>query len=156
MHVTAPRSGPPPSRVADEARIVQALLTVVTAFTTRHADALLTAYSLDADWIDEFGTALHGRDAIVAHLRHQFADPRLTAASLAAPPMLTLRWLDDDAVIATTSLERRQHTAIDGRRVSRRRTYSLKVLIRSAEDRWLIVSDIYADARDPADAGAST
>jgi hypothetical protein len=135
MHVTAPRSGPPPSRAADEARIVQALLTVVTAFTNRHAEVLLTAYSLDADWID---------------------DPRLTAASLAAPPMLTLRWLDDDAVIATTSLERRHHTAIDGRRVSRRRTHSLKVLTRSAEDRWLIVSDIYADARDPADTGAST
>jgi hypothetical protein len=59
-----------------------------------------------------------------------------------------LRWLDGDAVVATTYLERRSQHTLDGRTLPPRRTHSLKVLTRIGPDGWQIVSDIYADARD--------
>jgi uncharacterized protein (TIGR02246 family) len=146
MHATTSPADPPPSHATDEEHVVHALLTVATAFTTRDAEALRTAYTPDADWINASGTALHGRDAIIDHLRQLFTDPHFAAASLVGPPTLSLRWLDDDAVIATTYLERRRQQTIDGRTLPRRRTHSLKVLTRSDHGTWLIVSDIYADA----------
>jgi uncharacterized protein (TIGR02246 family) len=48
-------------------------LVVATAFATLDAEALRTVYASDADWIDASGRALHGREAIVEHLRDLFA-----------------------------------------------------------------------------------
>ncbi len=148
MYASAPLpSGPPPSRAVDEQHIVQTLITVATAFATFNAEALHTSYTPDADWIDAGGIALYGRDAIVDHLRQRFAVPHLTASSLVGHPTLSLRWVHDDVVIATTYLERRSHRKTDGCSPSRRRTHSLKVLTRSDHHTWLIVSEISADAR---------
>ncbi len=139
MPAAASVSGPPPSRESDEEHIVHALIAVARAFATFNADAVRTAYAPDADCIDADGNAVHGRDAIVDHLRRVFAVPHLGPASLVTPPTLTLRWLGDDVVIATTYLERRGEPP--------RRSHSLKVLTRGDEETWLIVADIYADAR---------
>jgi uncharacterized protein (TIGR02246 family) len=146
MPATASPSGLPHSRPTDEEHIVRTLLTVATAFATLDAAALRTAYAADADWIGTDGTELHGRNAIIDHLRRLFAASQPPTGSLVHPPTLSLRWLDDDAVIATTYLERRSQRTIDGRTLPRRGTHSLKVLTRSEHDRWLIVADIYADA----------
>jgi len=127
---------------------VHALIAVAKAFATFNADAVRTAFAPDADYIDTDGNALHGRDSIIDHLRRLFAVPRLGPASLIAPPTLTLRWLGDDVVIATTSVERRGEPTTDGRPLPPRRTHSLKVLTRGDDGAWLIVSDISADAPD--------
>ena len=147
VHASASMPAPPPSRAVDEQRVVETLITVATACATFNADALQTAYTSDADWISADGTALHGRDSIIDHVRQRFADPHLDEGPLSGPPRLSLRWLDDDAVIATIYAERRELPTIDGGPFSRRRTRSLKVLTRCGPDSWLIVSDITANAR---------
>ena len=144
--VTTSRSEPPCSHALDEEHIVEALIAVATAFATGNADAARTAYALDADCVDASGNELHGRDAIVGHLRRRFAVPRLGPGSLIAPPTLSLRWLGDHVVIATTYLQRHGEQTSDGQPLPPRRTHSLKVLTRSDDGSWLIVSDIYADA----------
>jgi uncharacterized protein (TIGR02246 family) len=147
---------PPPSRAVDEEQIVQALIALAMAFATFNAEGLRALYTPDADWIDASGTALHGRDAIIDHLRELFADPHVCAGSLVGAPKLSLRWIDDDAVIATTYVERRSQQTVDGRTLPRRRTHTLKVLARSEQGVWLITSDIHADAHDPRDNGPPT
>jgi ketosteroid isomerase-like protein len=148
MRAVVPQPDPPWSSAVDEEHVVHALLIVATAFATLDADTLGSVYAADADWIDASGTALHGREAIVDHLRGLFAADHLGAGSLVGPPTLSLRWLDADAVVATTYLERRSQHTLDGRTLPPRRTHSLKVLTRAVPDGWQIVSDIYADARD--------
>jgi ketosteroid isomerase-like protein len=148
MRAVAPLPDPSSSRAVDEEHVVHALLVVATAFATLDAEALRTVYASDADWIDATGRTLQGSEAIIGHLRELFAAPHFAAGSLAGPPTLSLRWLDGDAVVATTCLERRSQHALDGRTVPPRRTHSLKVLTRRLPDGWQIVSDLYADARD--------
>ncbi len=148
MRAMAPPPEPSSSRAVDEEHVVHALLVVATAFATLDAQALRTVYASDADWVDASGRALHGREAIVGHLRVLFAAPHFAAGSLVGPPTLSLRWLDGDTVVATTYLERRGQRTLDGRTLPPCRTHSLKVLTRVGPDGWQIVSDIYADARD--------
>jgi uncharacterized protein (TIGR02246 family) len=148
MRAVVPLPDPSSSRAVDEEHVVHALLVVATAFATLDAEALRAVYASDADWIDASGRALHGREAIVGHFRDLFAAPHFAAGSLAGPPTLSLRWLDGDAVVATTYLERRSQHTLDGRMLPSRRTHSLKVLTRRIPDGWQIVSDIYADVRD--------
>jgi uncharacterized protein (TIGR02246 family) len=154
MQTAAFPSDPSPSRAADEERIVHTLITVATASTTRDPHALGTVYACDADWIDAFGTVRHGRQAIIERLDRLVADPRFTLARLVGRPELSLRWLDDDTVIATTSLERRRQQTIDGPTLPPRRTHSLRVLTRREQDTWQIVSQIDNDALD--DDGSTT
>jgi len=147
MHTAAfPPDPSSRSRAGDEERIVHTLITVATAYTTRDPHALGAVYAGDADWIDAFGTARHGRQAIIERLARLFADPRFTVAPLVGRPKLSLRWLDDDTVIATTSLERRRQQEIDGPTLPPRRSHSLRVLTRSEHDTWQIVSQLDADA----------
>jgi uncharacterized protein (TIGR02246 family) len=148
MRTVVPQPDPSWSSAVDEEHVVHALLAVATAFATLDADALRSVYAPDADWIDASGRALHGREAIVEHLRGLFAADHLGSGSLVGLPTLSLRWLDGDAVVATTYLERRSQHTLDGRTLPPRRTHSLKVLTRIGPDGWQIVSDIYADARD--------
>ena len=147
MHSAASPPDPPPSRAVDEEHIVQRLLALATALATFDTKAVGAAYAPEADLIDADGTALHGRDAIVEHVRQRFEKRQLGAGALVGVPILWLRWLDDDTAIATTYHERRCHP-LDGRRPPTRRTHSLKVLIRSEHGSWLILSDLHADARD--------
>jgi uncharacterized protein (TIGR02246 family) len=148
MPTAAYAPDPSRSRAADEERIVHTLITVATAHTTRDPQTLGTVYACDADWIDVFGTARHGRQAIVERHDRLFADPRYTLAPLVGRPKLSLRWLNDDTVIATTSLQRRRRQTIDVPPLPPRRTHTLKVLTRSQHDTWQIVTHIDTDARD--------
>jgi uncharacterized protein (TIGR02246 family) len=147
MHAAAPLPDPARSRAVDEQSVVQTLLTVVSGFVTRDVEAVCTAYSSDADWIDADGTALHGRDAIVERVRRVFHERPHAADARVGGARLSLRWLNDDAVVATAYVERRR-TQLDGRTLPRLRSYSLKVLTRLEHNKWRIVSDIDADSRD--------
>lgn len=55
--------------------------------------------------------------------------------------------LGDDVAVATTYLEREGQRTAEGGELPVRRNHSLKVLPRDG-DRWLIVSELYMDARE--------
>jgi len=58
----------------DQQAIGKTLLTLLTGFRNRDAEALRAVYSDDADWVNAFGTVKRGRDDIVEYLRGLFAD----------------------------------------------------------------------------------
>jgi ketosteroid isomerase-like protein len=49
----------------DQQAIGKTLLTLLTSFRDRDAEALRAVYSNDADWVDAFGTVKRGREEIV-------------------------------------------------------------------------------------------
>ncbi len=148
MRAITPSPDPSSSRALDEEHVVDALLVVANAFVTLDAQVLHHVYTADADWIDASGRSLHGREAIVRHLHDLFTAPHFSPGTLVGPPTLSLRWLDRDAVVATTYLERRSRHTLDGQTFPPLRSHSLKILTRRDPDGWEIVSEIYADARD--------
>ena len=58
----------------DQQAIGKTLLTSLTSFRDRDAEALRAVYSDDADWVNAFGTVKRGRGEIVEYLRGLFAD----------------------------------------------------------------------------------
>jgi hypothetical protein len=71
---------------ADQEAIGSTLLTLLTAFENRDAEALQEVYSADADWVNAFGTVKRGRDEIVDYLRGLFRDDNFNRGELAGPP----------------------------------------------------------------------
>jgi uncharacterized protein (TIGR02246 family) len=134
----------------DAAAIEHTLRTLQIAFRSRDADALRDVYTADADWTNAFGTTLSGRDAIVAYLKGLFADAHFGAGQLVGPPQVSIRPVTPDVVVAKTYAEIAGQQTADGKELPTRRNHSLKVLARQPDGRWLIVSDIYMDARDEA------
>lgn len=132
----------------DAAAIEQTLRTLQVAFASRNAGPLRDVYVADADWTNAFGTTRSGRDAIVAYLEGLFADPHFGAGRLAGPPQVSVRPVTDDVVVAKTFVEIAGQQTADGKELPKRRNHSLKVLARQPDGRWLIVSEIYMDARD--------
>jgi len=134
----------------DAAAIEQTLRTVQVAFLRRDADALRDVYAADADWTNAFGTTCSGRDAIVSYLRGLFADRHFGAGALVGAPQVSVRAVSPEVVVAKTYVEIAGQQTADGKPMPSRRNHSLKVLSRQGDGRWLIVSDIYMDARDEA------
>jgi uncharacterized protein (TIGR02246 family) len=132
----------------DALAIEHTLRTLQIAFQSRNADALQEVYAADADWTNAFGTTRSGRDAIVAYLRGLFADARFGAGRLVGAPQVSIRAVTPDVVVAKTYAEIAGQQTVDGKQLPLRRNHSLKVLARQPDGRWLIVSEIYMDARD--------
>jgi uncharacterized protein (TIGR02246 family) len=132
----------------DAMAIEQTLRTLQVAFASRNAELLRDVYIADADWTNAFGTTRSGRDAIVAYLKGLFADPHFGAGRLAGPPQVSVRPVTNDVVVARTYVEIAGQQTADGKELPKRRNHSLKVLARQPDGRWLIVSEIYMDARD--------
>ena len=132
----------------DATAIGQTLRTLQAAFASRNADLLREVYAEDADWTNAFGTTRSGRDAIVAYLTGLFADAHFGAGRFAGPPHVSIRPVTNDVVVAKTYVEIAGQQTADGRELPNRRNHSLKVLARQPDGRWLIVSEIYMDARD--------
>jgi uncharacterized protein (TIGR02246 family) len=132
----------------DATAIEQTLRTLQAAFASRNAELLRDVYVADADWTNAFGTTLSGRDAIVAYLTGLFADAHFGAGRFAGPPQVSVRPVTNDVVVAKTYVEIAGQQTADGRDLPNRRNHSLKVLARQPDGRWLIVSEIYMDARD--------
>jgi len=133
---------------SDADAIEQALRTVQVAFLRRDADALRDVYAADADWTNAFGTTRSGRDAIVSYLRGLFADRHFAAGALVGAPQVSVRAITPNVVVAKTYVEIAGQQTADGKPMPNRRNHSLKVLARQTDGGWLIVSDIYMDARD--------
>ena len=130
------------------AAIEQTLQKLGTAFREHDASALSGIYAENADWTNAFGTTRHGRDAIISYLRGLFADPHFAAGRPVGTPELAVRLVTDDVALAKTYVEIQGQQTVAGGALPTRRNHSLKVLSRQSDGRWLIVSEIYMDARD--------
>lgn len=132
---------------APEQQVWEQVMKVARAFRTLDPEALSDAYAEDADWTNAFGTTLKGRDAIVGYLRKLFADRRFAAGELVGEPQAQLRWVGEDVAVVKTYLEREGQRTVEGGEIPVRRNHAIKVLHRES-GRWLIVTDLYMDARD--------
>ncbi len=133
-------------RRADEAAIGELLMKLAKGFRDLDVRALEDIYAEDADWTNAFGRTCHGREEILAFLRRLFAEPRFAAGELVGKPQASIRFLDDNVAVVKTYIERRGQETVEGE-VLNRRNHSLKVLQKS-DGRWLIVSEMYMDARE--------
>lgn len=130
---------------ADQAAVGTTLGALQAGFAERDADKLADVYSADADWVNAFGTVRKGRDEIVAHLRGLFADDNFDAGRVTGPPEIGIRALTDDVVLFSVHLTIEGQGLVDGG-VLDRDNYSLHVLHRQPDGRWLVVSEMYSDA----------
>jgi ketosteroid isomerase-like protein len=64
------------------------------------------------------------------------------------PPQVSIRPVSNDVVVVKIYTEIAGQQTVDGHELPIRRNHSLKVLTRQDDGRWLIVSDIYMDARE--------
>jgi uncharacterized protein (TIGR02246 family) len=141
---------------ADQDAIAATLISLVTGFRERNVEQLVGIYSADADWVNAFGTVKKGGPEIVAYLRGLFADANFNAGSLKAPPDTTIRALTSDVVLVSAHLQVEGQKLVGGGEIEVRDNYSLRVLQRQSDGRWLIVSEMYNDAnRETTFEGAS-
>ena len=135
---------------ADQAAIATTLGALLTGFMERNADALAAVYSDDADWVNAFGTTKKGGPEIVEYLRGLVADANFDQGKLAAPPESTLRRLTDDVITVSTHLRVEGQGLVGGGEIAVRDNHSLRIVQRQPDGHWLIVSEMYMDARTDA------
>ena len=131
---------------ADQDAIGRTLIDLLTGFRERDADKLVGVYSADADWVNAFGTQKKGREEIVAYLRGLFGDDNFNAGQLKAPPETAVRVLTPDVVLVSAHLQVEGQKLAHGGVIEERDNFSLRVLQRQSDGKWLIVSEMYNDA----------
>lgn len=130
---------------ADQAAIGRTLLTLLKAFDDRDAEPLRAVYSVDADWVNAFGTVKRGNDEIVDYLRGLFRDANFNRGTLAGPPQTSFKVLTPEVVIVSAHLVVRGQGLVGGGTMDRD-NYSVRVLQRQADGSWVIVSEMFQDA----------
>lgn len=133
---------------SEEKAIEATMGTLLEGFRRRDVDILKDIYSTDADWTNAFGRSLKGREAIVTYLRELFADSNFSEGEMQGAPQVETRQVSENVVLIKTYMEISGQKTVDGGTLPTRRNHSLKVLHRQYDDSWLIVSEIYMDARD--------
>jgi uncharacterized protein (TIGR02246 family) len=146
--VTAARDPSDPSSLpqADQDAIAHTLIALLTGFRERDAEQLVGVYTVDADWVNAFGSVKKGRDEIVEYLRGLFANDNFNAGTLKAPPETDIRVLTPDIVLVSAHLQVEGQKLIDGGVIDERDNFSLRVLQRQSDGSWIIVSEMYNDA----------
>ncbi len=132
---------------ADQAAIGEVLFTLASGFRELDASKFESLYVEDADWTNAFGTVLHGGENIVSYLRELFADPHFAAGKPISPPQASIRFASPDVAVVKTYIEREGQQTVEDDELPVRRNHSLKVLVKR-DGRWLILADMYMDARD--------
>ena len=130
----------------DQDAIGATLISLLTGFRERDAEKLVDVYSIDADWVNAFGTVKKGGEEIVAYLRGLFADANFNAGELKAPPETALRVLTPEVVLVSARLQVQGQKLVGGGEIEVRDNFSLRVLQRQDDGKWLIVSEMYNDA----------
>ena len=130
----------------DQDAIGATLISLLTGFRERDAEKLVDVYSTDADWVNAFGTVKKGAEEIVAYLRGLFADANFNAGELKAPPETALRVLTPEVVLVSARLQVQGQKLVGGGEIEVRDNFSLRVLQRQDDGKWLIVSEMYNDA----------
>jgi uncharacterized protein (TIGR02246 family) len=131
---------------SDRAEIATTLGDLLGGFAERDADRLLGVYSPDAHWVNAFGTVQRGGPAIVEYLRSLFADDNFNAGTLKAPPEIGMRVLTADVVLVTAHLQVDGQKLVGGGELPERDNFSLRVLKRQLDGRWLIEAEMFNDA----------
>ncbi len=131
---------------ADQEAIGDTPISLRTSFQERDADKLVGVYSIDADWVNAFGSGKKGSDEIVAYLRGLFADANFSAGKLRAPPEVVIRVLTSEVVLVSAHLQVEGQKLLAGGEIELRDNYSLRVLCRQADGSWPIVSEMFNDA----------
>jgi uncharacterized protein (TIGR02246 family) len=129
----------------DQQAIGMTLLTLLTSFRDRDAEALHTVYSDDADWVNAFGTIKRGREEIVDCLRGLFADDNFNRGEPGGPPETSFRVLTSEVVLVSAHLRIKGQGLVGGGTLDRD-NFSLRALQRQADGSWLIVSEMFQDA----------
>lgn len=96
--------------------------------------------------MNAFGSVKKGRAEIVAYLTGLFADGNFDAATLVGPPESSMRVVEGTVVVVSAHLQITGQLLLDGSRMPVRDNFSVRVLHRRADGRWLIVSEMYVDA----------
>ena len=130
----------------DRTAILATLGALLEGFQARDAAKLEPVYADDADWVNAFGTQKRGRDAIVSYLHGLFQDQNFNDGELAGPPVSRLRRLTADVITVSTHLQVTGQGLLDGGKIPLRDNFSLHILQRQDDGRWLIVSEMYNDA----------
>jgi ketosteroid isomerase-like protein len=131
----------------DQIAIGRTLRALLAGFACRDVSVLEGIYSDDADWVNAFGTVKWGSAQILDYLHGLFADAGFKAGQVAAPPESRLRKLTDTVVSVSTYLQVKGQGLSEGGQIPVRDNYSLRILQKQGDGRWLIVSEIYMDAR---------
>ena len=129
----------------DQQAIGKTVLTLLSGFRERNADALRTVYSDDADWVNAFGTVKRGREEIVHYLRGLFADDNFNRGEPEGPPETSFRVLTPEVVLVSAHLRIKGQGLVGGGTIDRD-NFSLRALQRQADGSWLIVSEMFQDA----------
>jgi uncharacterized protein (TIGR02246 family) len=129
----------------DQQAIGRTLLTLLTGFRARDAEALHAVYSDDADWVNAFGTVKRGRTDIVDYLRGLFADDNFNRGEPQGPPETSFRVLTPEVVLVSAHLKIKGQGLLGGGTLDRD-NFSLRALQRQPDGSWLIVSEMFQDA----------
>jgi uncharacterized protein (TIGR02246 family) len=129
----------------DQQAIGTTLLTLLTGFRDRDAEALQSVYSDDADWVNAFGTVKRGREEIVGYLSGLFSDDNFNRGEPQGPPATSFRVLTPEVVLVSAHLRIKGQGLVGGGTLDRD-NYSLRALQRQADGSWLIVSEMFQDA----------
>ena len=133
----------------DQQAIGKTLLTLLTGFRDRDAQALRAVYSDDADWVNAFGTVKRGRAEIVNYLRGLFADANFNRGESQGPPETSFRVVTPEVVLVSAHLRIKGQGLVAGGTLDRD-NFSLRALQRQADGSWLIVSEMFQDANTEA------
>ena len=131
---------------ADQDAIGATLTSLLTGFRERDADKLVNVYSVDADWVNTFGSVKRGATEIVSYLRGLFADGNFNAGTLKGPPEMSFRLLTPEVLLVNAHLQVEGQKLVGGGEIELRDNHSLRVLQRQPDGTWLIVSEMYNDA----------
>jgi uncharacterized protein (TIGR02246 family) len=132
---------------SDRAENLVTLSALFGGFAARDAAMLQKVYSDDADWVNAFGSVKRGGREIVDYLLGLFADANFNAGRLAAAPRSHLCQLTEDIATVSTHLQVHGQGLVGGGEIALRDNYSLRVLQKQADGRWLVVSEMYMDVR---------
>lgn len=131
---------------ADRAAVLAAIGRWDTAWATKDHELGAQDYADDAHWVNAFGMERSGRAAISDTLKEVFALPFVMSGQ-SEPMVDSVRFLDDDAAVVESKVERRGQSASSGEALGVRRTSHLRVF-QKRSGQWLIVSHLISDARD--------
>jgi uncharacterized protein (TIGR02246 family) len=131
---------------ADQDAITTTLLSLSSGFQARDVNQLTDVYSVDADWVNAFGTVKRGGAQILGYLRGLFADENFNAGILEAPPEVAIRVLTPEVVLVSVHLRVAGQKLAGGGEIPERDNRSLRVLHRRPDGTWPIVSEMYNDA----------
>ena len=131
---------------SDQDAIATTLGNLMSGFAERDVGRLAGVYTADTDWVNAFGTVKRGEAEIVEYLRGLFADDNFNAGVLKAAPEVRMRALSREILLVSAHLQIEGQKLVGGGMIPERDNYSLRVLQRQADGRWLIVSEMYNDA----------